>query len=189
MLCKFPINSTPATILFDSGASHTFISTKFVKENHLPTIHLENPILAKTPGAKIPCQLQSPEVKIILSGIEFTANRIVLNSGGIDLIHGMDWFKKHKGQIDCEKGKITLTNSDGRIIECQTQTKHTAPMICAMEVTSSDQVPIVREFPDVFPEELLGLPLDRDVEFIIDLIPCTSPIAKRPYRIPVNALS
>jgi hypothetical protein len=45
-----------------------------------------------------------------------------------------------------------------------------------------DQVPIVCEYPDVFPDELPGMPPDRDIEFIIELIPRTGPIAQRPYR-------
>jgi hypothetical protein len=45
-----------------------------------------------------------------------------------------------------------------------------------------DQVPVVCEYPDVFPEELPGMPPDRDIEFIIELIPGTTPIAQRPYR-------
>jgi hypothetical protein len=52
-----------------------------------------------------------------------------------------------------------------------------------MEAKSIEDVPVVREYPDVFPEELPGMPPDRDIEFVIDLIPGTSPIAKRPYRL------
>jgi hypothetical protein len=55
-------------------------------------------------------------------------------------------------------------------------------MVFSMEAKSIEDVPVVREFPDVFPEELPGMPPDRDIEFVIDLIPRTSPIAKRPYR-------
>jgi len=96
-LGKFPINSRPANVLFDSGASHTFITLKFVRENQLPTTPLENPILATTPGAKIPCRLQGPGIRILLSGVEFLADPVVLNSEGIDLILGMDWLKRHDG--------------------------------------------------------------------------------------------
>lgn len=60
-------------------------------------------------------------------------------------------------------------------------------MICAMEVTFLDQVPVVREYPDVFSEELPGPPPDRDVKFVIDL-PGAVPIAKRPYRMAINEL-
>ena len=101
----------------------------------------------------------------------------------------MDWLKKHKGHIDCGKGKIILTNIEWQVVECQTQFKHTTPMICAMKVTTIDQVLVVREYLDVFLEELPGPPLDRDVEFFIDLILGTTPIAKMPYRMVVNELA
>jgi hypothetical protein len=55
-------------------------------------------------------------------------------------------------------------------------------MVFSMEAKSIEDVPVVREYPDVFPEELPEMPPDRDIEFAIDLIPGTSPIAERPYR-------
>jgi hypothetical protein len=55
-------------------------------------------------------------------------------------------------------------------------------MVFSMEAKSIEDVQVVREYPDVFPEELPGMPPDRDIEFVIDLVPGTSPIAKRPYR-------
>jgi hypothetical protein len=58
----------------------------------------------------------------------------------------------------------------------------------ALEAESVEEVPVVCEYPDVFPEELPGMPLDRDVEFVIDLLPGTGPIAKRPYRMSVDEL-
>jgi hypothetical protein len=58
-----------------------------------------------------------------------------------------------------------------------------------MESKSIEDVPVVREYPDVFPEELPGMPPDRDIEFVIDLIPGTSPIAKRPYRMAAPELA
>ena len=57
-----------------------------------------------------------------------------------------------------------------------------------MKFATIDDTPIVNEFPDVFPEELLGMPPDRDVEFVIDLLPGTGPIAKRPYSMSVDEL-
>ena len=48
---------------------------------------------------------------------------------------------------------------------------------------------MVCDFPDVFPEELPGMPPDRNVEFIIDLFPGTAPISKKPYRMPVEELA
>jgi hypothetical protein len=50
-------------------------------------------------------------------------------------------------------------------------------------------IPVVREFPDVFSEELPGLPLERDVEFSIELKPSTTPVSRRSYRMPPNELA
>ena len=49
-------------------------------------------------------------------------------------------------------------------------------------------MPVVRDYPGVFPEELPGMPLDRNIEFLIELLPGTGPISKRPYRMPTNDL-
>jgi hypothetical protein len=57
-----------------------------------------------------------------------------------------------------------------------------------MEAKTVEEVPIVNEYPNVFPEELLGMPPNWDVEFVIDLLLGTGPIAKRPYRISVDEL-
>jgi hypothetical protein len=58
-----------------------------------------------------------------------------------------------------------------------------------MEVIPIYQIPVVCEFPDVFPDELPSLPLDRDVEFGIELIPEIAPISRRPYRMPPDELA
>ena len=51
-----------------------------------------------------------------------------------------------------------------------------------------EEVPVVKDYPDVFPKELPGMPLDRDIEFLIELLPCIGPISKRPYRMPAQDL-
>jgi hypothetical protein len=60
---------------------------------------------------------------------------------------------------------------------------------CATQVKNLFDILVVCEFLDVFPDELLGLPLDRDVEFAIELVPSTTPISRRPYRMPPNELA
>ena len=58
-----------------------------------------------------------------------------------------------------------------------------------LEGTTIEDIQIVNEYPDVFPEELPSMPPERDIEFIIELLPRTAPIAKRPYRMGVNELA
>ena len=61
-------------------------------------------------------------------------------------------------------------------------------MVCSMQAASVEEVLVVCEYPNVFPKELSGMPPDRDLEFIIDLIPETTPIAKRQYQMAANEL-
>jgi hypothetical protein len=61
-------------------------------------------------------------------------------------------------------------------------------MLSQMKVTALEEILVVQEYLDVFTEELLGMPLDRDIEFLIELLPGTPSISKRPYRMPINKL-
>jgi hypothetical protein len=55
-------------------------------------------------------------------------------------------------------------------------------------VTALEEIRVVQEYPNVFPEELSGMPPDHEIEFLIELLPGTPPIFKRPYRMPINDL-
>jgi hypothetical protein len=82
-----------------------------------------------------------------------------------------------------------LTQQDGTTVEfvAAFSANQTGVLNHVME-TSLDDIRIVQEFLDVFPEELLGMPPHRDIEFIIELLPRTPPISRRPYRMPMNEL-
>jgi hypothetical protein len=94
---------------------------------------------------------------------------------GIDIILGMDWLSKHKVLIDCAKKSIKLTTPDGKelefIIEPLVTTKDVAnrAKVNQLDASQGSEVPVVNEFPDVFPEELPSMPPDQDIEFVIEL--------------------
>lgn len=103
----------------------------------------------------------------------------------------MNWLSKHSGKIDCAKRSITLTNSGGILVEYQLEGNIEGPsdgIVNQLSLTIGE-VPVVREYLDVFLEDLPGLPLDRDIDFAIELVPGTSPIAKKPYHMPTNELT
>jgi hypothetical protein len=100
----------------------------------------------------------------------------------------MDWLTKHKGVISCSPRYVEITQPSGHIIRCEPNHEKAISMLCALESESVDGVPIVCEYPDVFPKELLGMPPDWDVEFVIDLLPGMGPIAKTLYRMSVDEL-
>jgi hypothetical protein len=118
-----------------------------------------------------------------------------LESRGIDVILGMDWLSKHMVLIDCAKKSIKLTTSDGKEMEYVAEpvvtTKGVANHAKSNQLDASQGLvmPVVNECSDVFPEELLGMPPDQDIEFVIDLMPGTTPIYKRPYRMATRELA
>jgi hypothetical protein len=61
-------------------------------------------------------------------------------------------------------------------------------MLNQTKALALEDIRVVQEYPDVFLEELAGMPPDRDIEFLIELLPGTPHISKRPYRMPVNEL-
>jgi hypothetical protein len=178
VLGEFLVEFTPATVLFDSGASHSFIATSFVEKHGIPSTPLETPLFTRTPGSDLLCQLKCSQVRILLSGVVFLADLTVLPSQGIDVILGMDWLTKHKGIISCAGKTILLTDRQGKAVSCQAQPPVNDPMMFNL---AAENISVIEEFMDIFPEELPRMPPERGVEFYIDLILGTAPIAKRPY--------
>jgi hypothetical protein len=101
----------------------------------------------------------------------------------------MGWLSKHKVLIDCARKSIKLTTSNGKKLEFVAEPIVTAKGVTnrakanQLDASQGSEVPVVSEFPYVFPKELPGMPPDRDIEFVIELIPGTTPIYKSPYRI------
>jgi hypothetical protein len=114
---------------------------------------------------------------------------------GIDVILGMDWLGKHKVLINCAKKSVKLTTLDGEELEFVAEPVVTAKGIAnhaeinQLDASQGSEVPVVNEFPDVFPEELPGMPLDRDIEFVIELKPGTAPIYKTSFRMTTQELA
>jgi hypothetical protein len=118
---EFLVNSTSATVLFDSDALHLFVSTCFMLKNSLRTVLLPTPLLIRTPRSVLKCTLKCPQVKIMINGVEFQADLVVLKTEGLDIILGMDWLKRHHGNISCSNRAVTLTNHNGIIVKCYPQ--------------------------------------------------------------------
>jgi hypothetical protein len=105
------------------------------------------------------------DVPIELGGHIFPTSMIILQKQDIDVILGMNWMYQRGAIIDALHRTIRLNLPDNK-----------------------SHLPVVCEFPDVFPDDLPGLPPDRDVEFVIELKPGTAPISRRAYRMPPNEL-
>ena len=95
---------------------------------------------------------------------------------------------RFEGVIDCANRAITLTTPEKRKIRFKSKYDLKRVRLNSLKGVSLGDVLIVREYPDVFPEELPGMPPDREVEFLIELVPGAGPIAKRPYPMAVDEL-
>jgi hypothetical protein len=80
-----------------------------------------------------------------------------------------------------------LTREDGTTVEfVAVISTNQLNVLNQVKGTSLDEIRIIQNYPDIFPEDLLGMPPNRDIEFIMELLPGTLPISKRPYRMPMN---
>jgi hypothetical protein len=167
------------------------VTKSFAETHGLPTGTSKIFLLVESPAGELRTNAWSPEVTIVIEGVTFLANLIQLNSQGIDVILGMDWLSKHKGRIDCANRSVTVTNAEGITVEYFSEAHVNWKPRCKVNnlKLTVEEVPVVREYPDVFPDDLPGLPPDREIEFAIELVPGTAPIAKRPYRMPANELA
>ena len=113
----------------------------------------------------------------------------MLRASGIDVILGMDWMKQQQEVIQCKHKVVVVTAPNGERISVDVviQAQPTAT-VNQLDDSGNKEDPVVDEFLDVFPDDLPGMPSDRDIEFIIKLLSGTTPIAKRPYRMGVNEL-
>jgi hypothetical protein len=189
------INDNNAIVLFDSGPSHSFVAANFVQKHNLPLSMLKNQMIVSSPAGDMHAGHVCPKVNILIRGVEFIANLIVLESKGIDVILGMDWLSKHKGKVNCAKKAVRLTTSSGKEVEYVVENlftdKATSNRIVLnhLDATSTLDIRTVSEFLDVFPEELPGMPPDREIDFVIELVLGTAIIFKRPYRMSANQLT
>ena len=128
---EFLVNSTSTSVLFDLGASHSFVSACFALKNDLRTVLLPTPLWISTPGAVLKCSLKCPRVKIMIDRVEFQADLVVLRTEGLDIILGMDWLRNYHGNISCRDKTVTLINHIGIKVECHPQAPKAHPMVCS----------------------------------------------------------
>jgi hypothetical protein len=191
MMGTFLVANYPAVILFDSGASHTFISKNFVEKHCIPCTESREGFIIHSPRGRIFTKEVAFHIPVMLAGREFPTNMIVLKGQDIDVILGMNWLAQHKAIINIDLRTIKLSYDHEEIqlsIPVVVQAKPSRRVYEAI-VPEIQDIPMVCEFPDVFSKDLPGLPPERDVEFVIKLKPGTAPISRRSYQMPPNELA
>jgi hypothetical protein len=122
-------------------------------------------------------------------GVDFPSNLILLDSNGIDIILGIDWLSKYDRVIQCTRKAVKLTKKGRTSVEFVAMVQSNQDsMLNQTKAIALEDIRVVREYPDAFPAELPGMPPDHDIEFLIELLPGTPPISKRPYKMPINEL-
>ena len=177
-------------VLFDSGASHDFISKTCAQSHQLITETTATPYLISTPGGTILTRQLATNVPLNLAGNIYRTGLIVLEGQGIDVILGMSWMKAHKAILDIDLRQVHLNSpAHGPSTLILSLPNTVKPSLQSMEAQKLEEIHVVCEFPDVFPDDLPGLPPDRDVEFTIELLPGTAPISRRPYKMAPKELA
>ncbi|GJS44768.1 putative reverse transcriptase domain-containing protein [Tanacetum coccineum] len=210
----FLLNNRYASILFDTGADRSFVSTAFSSQMDITPSTLDHYYdVELADGRIIGLNTILRGCTLNLLNHPFNINLMPVELGSFDAIIGMDWLAKYQAIIVCAKkivripwGNETLiVHSDGsnrgheahlHIIsysKIQEYMLKGCPVFLAHVTTKEvedksekkrlEDVPIVRDFPKVFPEDLSGLPPTRQVEFQIDLVPGAAPVARAPYRL------
>ncbi|GJY32647.1 putative reverse transcriptase domain-containing protein [Tanacetum coccineum] len=177
----FLLNQPLAKVLFDSGADKSFVSTSLASKLNIPPITIDTFYdieMADENLVSTNTVIQGATLTLLNQPFEIDLMPIKL--GSFDVVIGMDWLSKYHARIICDEKVVhILINGETLIIRVF--------IIYVMEKKSCEKrledIPEVREFLKVFLEDLLGLPLVRQVEFQIDLIPGAEPIARAPYRL------
>src|SRR5204863_9472177 len=132
-------------------ATHSFISATFIAQNNLHITLMKDLIVVSSPGKKMKTRKLSPKVNINIRGVDFPSSLIVLESKGLDIILGMDWLGKYKGEISCGTKSIHFTHSDGQVVEYKATTE-IIDNIQLNKAQADEEISVVNEFPAVFPE-------------------------------------
>jgi hypothetical protein len=191
MMGTFLVANHPAVILFDSSALHTFISKMFVEKYCIPCIESREGFIIHSPRGQIFTKEVAFHVPVTLAERDFPTNMIVLKGQDIDVILGMNWLAQHKAILNTDLRTIRLSYGQEEVLLSIPVAIPAKPFGRVYEaiIPKIQDIPVVCEFPDVFPEDLPGLPPERDVEFVIELKPGTAPVSRRSYRMPPNELA
>jgi hypothetical protein len=201
-----PLFGSLACTLFDSGATHSFVSAAYAKLSCMKIEPLRRNISVVTPiGDSLTCRKVVENCSIVIEGRALPANLVVFDMLGYAVILGMDWLSNHCASIDCRRKKISFRPYDAEEVKyCRSRVRATLPLLSAIQAKRSirngdcaylayvttklegelklENGPVVCDYRDVFLEVYSGLPPNQKIEFTIDLVPGTQSIHKAPYR-------
>ncbi|GJX80433.1 reverse transcriptase domain-containing protein [Tanacetum coccineum] len=172
----FLLNQHLAKVLFDFGADRSFISISLASMLNISSITIDTFYDIKMGnGNLVRTNTVIKRLHLTLLNQPFEIDLMPIKLGSFDVVIGMDWLFQFSCKILCDEKVVHIPINGETLI------------IRVMEKKSDEKrledIPVVKEFLDVFPEDLPGLPPVRQVEFQIELIPGAAPIARTPYRL------
>ncbi|GJX80514.1 putative reverse transcriptase domain-containing protein [Tanacetum coccineum] len=185
VMSTFLLNNHYASVLFDSGIDRSFVLTTFSTLLDMIPDTLDVSYAVKLADGRI------SKTNIVLKGCTlgllghpFNIDLIPVELGSFDVIIGMDWSVNHHTVIVCDEKIVWIPYGD-KVLVVQVMRKETEDK---SEEKRLEDVLTVRDFSEVFPKDFPGLPPTRQVEFQIDLVPGTTPVARAPYRLAPSKL-
>jgi hypothetical protein len=158
------------TTLEDVPEGEQVLADMFSLHGHPIVILFDSPYMISTPGGRMATKHIVPKTPLDLGGRVSKVCLIILDGQGIEVILGMGWMKRHKVMLDTAAQMVHLDSP----VHGSTTLKLSLPSVVPSSVHHTatqnlEDILVACEFPDVFPEDLPGMPPDRDVEFVIEL--------------------
>jgi hypothetical protein len=188
----FLVEYHSTNVLFDTRSTHSFVIAPWVEKHNISVAVMYPPMRVGSIGGRSQTDRFCSSARVQIRGIEFLADLIVMGTWDvtIDVILGMNWLTKYQASLSCDKRTVKLVSllgeevlvelvlSGPRKVSCHQVTAHIE------EIKPSEAIKVVSKFPDVFPEDLLGMPPERKVEFAIELIPGIALFPREPIECP-----
>ncbi|GKB32678.1 putative reverse transcriptase domain-containing protein [Tanacetum coccineum] len=189
----FLLNDHYACILFDSGAEKSFVSSAFTPFIDIaPTALNTSYEVELADGKVVSTNTVLRGCTLVLLNHVFKIDLLPTRLGSFDVIIGMDWLSYHRAVIDCYEKIVRIPLSNGKILEVQGERPEKDPgsLACIKaDEKKLDDIRVVRDFPEVFPDDQSGLPPVQEIEFRINLIPGALLVVKSPYRLALSKMS
>ncbi|GJU64631.1 putative reverse transcriptase domain-containing protein [Tanacetum coccineum] len=192
MTGTFTLNDHYATTLFDFGADYNFVSTTIISLLDIKPNDLGLSYEIKIgSGQLVEIDKVIKDYKLEIEGHVFDINLIPFGNGSFDVIIRMDWLSNHKAEIICHEKVMRIALLDGQVLRVlgeKPKEKIRQLMSAKTKEKKQEEILIVRDFLEVFPEDLSGLLSIREIKFWIKFVPRVMPVAKFPYRLAPSKL-
>jgi hypothetical protein len=197
------INHIPLITIIDTGATHCFVAADCVSRLGLKLSSMNGEMVIETPAkGSVTTSLVCSRCPLSMFGKDFEVDLVCLPLSGMDVILGMNWLEYNYVHINCfsktvrfssaeEEGEVELVTTK-QLKRLALEGNQLFSLMASLSIENQaviDKLPVVCEFPEVFPDEIPDVPPEREVEFSIDLVPGTKPVSMAPYRMSASELA